>query len=140
MREGTPVAGSRVRVVVFALVVVGVAAPEPALAAQRDQGGYPHLVDQKHIGRRCTHEDIVVAGGTVVGVGGQVVAGGGGTGVGCDTFYAYEFRSGEPSSHQPFIEPGYTLRPPPDGAASLDEADVLVDHAGEAEGAEIRQL
>jgi hypothetical protein len=116
MREGTPVAGSRLRVVVVALVGasgLGVAAPGTALAMQGDQGAYPHLIDQKHIGRRCTHEDIVVAGGTIVGLGGQVVAGGGGTGVGCDTFVAYEFRSGAPSSRQPFVEPGYTLRPGP---------------------------
>ncbi|HKY77621.1 MAG TPA: hypothetical protein VJS45_15915 [Acidimicrobiia bacterium] len=77
------------------------------------------MIDQKHVGRRCTHEDIVVAGGTIVGVGGQVVAGGGGTGVGCDTFIAYEFRSGQPSGRQPFVEPGYTLRPGPDGAAVI---------------------
>ena len=75
--------GSRLRVVVFALVSgPGVFAPGMALAAQADQGAYPHLIDQKHVGRRCTHEDIVVAGGTIVGVGGQVVAGGGGSGVG----------------------------------------------------------
>lgn len=116
MREGAPVAGSRLRVVVVALVGVsglGVAAPGTALAAPSDQGAYPHLIDQTHIGRRCTHEDIVVAGGTIVGFGGQVVAGGGGTGVGCDTFIAYEFRSGAPSDRQPFVEPGYTLRPGP---------------------------
>ena len=116
MREGTPVAGSRWRVVFCALVVVEVIAPGTALAVQSDRGGYPHLIDQQHIGRRCTYEDTVVAGGTIVGIGGQVVAGGGGTGVGCDTFYAYELRSGEPSSHQPFVEPGYTLRPGPDEA------------------------
>ena len=126
MREGTPVVGSRVRVVAVALVVfvvvacvvagasgLGAAGPGAALAVQVDQGGYPHLIDQKHIGRRCTHEDIVVAGGTIVGFGGQVVAGGGGSGIGCDTFVAYEFRPGEPSSRQPFVEPGYTLRPGP---------------------------
>jgi hypothetical protein len=129
------VAGSRLRVAVFALVVfevvacavvgasgLGVAAPGTALAMQGDQGAYPHLIDQKHIGRRCTHEDIVVAGGTIVGVGGQVVAGGGGTGVGCDTFYAYEFRSGQPSSRQPFVEPGYTLRPRPGAAEAVTSA------------------
>ena len=131
MREGAPVAGSRLRVVV-ALVVfevvacaavgasgLGAAAPETALAVQGDQGAYPHLIDQKHIGRRCTYEDIVVAGGTIVGIGGQVVAGGGGTGVGCDTFVAYELRSGQPSDRQPFVEPGYTLRPRPGVAEAL---------------------
>lgn len=91
------------------------AAPGTVLAEPGDEGPYPHLIDQQHIGRRCTHDDIVVAAGTVVGVGGQVVAGGGGTGVGCDTFYAYEVRTGEPSNHAPFVEPGYTLRPRPDG-------------------------
>jgi hypothetical protein len=120
------VVGSRVRGVVFALVVgLVLAAPEKAFAVQGDQGGYPHLVDQKHIGRRCTHEDIVVAGGTIVGVGGQVVAGGGGTGVGCDTFFAYEFRSGQPSSRQPFVEPGYTLRPRPGAAEALTSAAAI---------------
>lgn len=132
MREGAPVAGSRLRVAVCALVVfevvacavagaarLGVAAPEAALAVHAGQGGYPHLIDQQHIGRRCAHDDIVVAGGTIVGAGGQVVAGGGGTGVGCDTFYAYEFRSGQPSSQQPFVEPGYTLRPRPGAAEAL---------------------
>lgn len=119
-------AGTRSRGVVVALVVVemvlcgtvvatafSVAGPGTALAAPADRGPYPHLIDQKHIGRRCTHEDIVVAGGTIVGVGGQVVAGGGGTGVGCDSFVAYEFRSGAPSGRRPFVEPGYTLRPGP---------------------------
>jgi hypothetical protein len=112
--------GSRVRVAVGALGLgLVLAAPETALAAQVEEGRYPHLIEQRHIGRRCTHEDIVVAGGTVVGAGGQVVAGGGGTGVGCDTFYAYELRAGEPSSRQPFVEPGYTLRPRPDLAAII---------------------
>ncbi len=120
MREGAPVVGSRLRVAVVALVLApGVFAPGIALAAQGDHGAYPHLIAQKHVGRRCTHEDIVVAGGTIVGVGGQVVAGGGGTGVGCDTFYAYELRPGRPSDRQPFVEPGYTLRPGPDGAALI---------------------
>jgi hypothetical protein len=126
MREGAPVVGSRVRVVVVALVVgLVLAAPETALAVQGDQGGYPHVIDQKHIGRRCTHEDIVVAGGTIVGVGGQVIAGGGGTGVGCDSFYAYEFRSGQPSSRQPFVEPGYTLRPRPGAVEALTSAAAI---------------
>ena len=131
MREGTPVARSRLRVAIFALVVLevvacavtgasalGAAAPGTALAMQGDQGAYPHLIDQQHFGRRCRHDDVVVAGGTIVGLGGQVVAGGGGTGVGCDTFVAYEFRSGEPSGRQPFVEPGYTLRPRPGGQTS----------------------
>jgi hypothetical protein len=122
--RGKSVAGSRPRVVVFALVLfevvtcavasasgLGVASPGTPLAAGGDPGAYPHFIGQEHIGRRCTYDDTMVAGGTIVGVGGQVVAGGGGTGIGCDTFYAYEFRSGEPSSRQPFVEPGYTLRP-----------------------------
>ena len=130
MREGTPVARSRLRVAVYALVVLevvacavagasglGAAAPRTAVALHGDQSSYPHLIDQQHIGRRCTYEDTLVAGGTIVGVGGQVVAGGGGTGVGCDTFYAYEIRSGAPSSRQPFVEPGYTLRPGAGGAS-----------------------
>jgi uncharacterized membrane protein YedE/YeeE len=126
MREGAPVVASRVRVVVIALVVgLVLAAPEIAFAEQNDQGAYPHVIDQTHIGRRCTHEDIVVAGGTIVGVGGQVVAGGGGTGVGCDTFVAYEFRSGQPSSRQPFVEPGYTLRPRPGAAEALTSAPAI---------------
>ena len=133
MREGTPVAGSRLRVAVFALVVLevvacavagasglGAAGPGTALAVQGDQSSYPHLIDQQHIGRRCTHEDTMVAAGTIVGLGGQVVAGGGGTGVGCDTFYAYEIRGGDPSGRKPFVEPGYTLRPGPAGASLPD--------------------
>jgi hypothetical protein len=107
------VSWSRWRVAVFALVPFEVLACTTASAS----GAYPHLIDQEHFGRRCTHEDTVIAGGTIVGVGGQVVAGGGGTGVGCDTFYAYELRSGEPSSRQPFVEPGYTLRPGLSGPA-----------------------
>jgi hypothetical protein len=127
------VAGSRWRVAFFALVVLevvacavagasglGAAGPGTALAVQGESGAYPHLIDQQHIGRRCTHEDTVVAGGTIVGVGGQVLAGGGGSGVGCDTFIAYEFRSGEPSGRQPFVEPGYTLRPGPAGESLRD--------------------
>ncbi len=117
-------AGSHLRVGVFALVVVamvacavvsasrlGVASAGTLLAVATDESVYPHLIGQEHIGRRCTYRDTMVAGGTIVGVGGQVVAGGGGTGVGCDTFYAYEIRSGEPSGRHPFIDPGYTLRP-----------------------------
>ena len=117
--------GSRLRVVVFALVLfevvacamasasgLGVAATR-TLLAEADRGAYPHVIGQEHHGRRCTHDDIVIAGGTIVGIGGQVVAGGGGTGVGCDTFVAYEVRPGEASTRQPFVEPGYTLRPRP---------------------------
>ena len=100
--------GSRWRAVVFALVLFEVLA---CAAASASDSAYPHLIDQEHFGRRCTHEDTMIAAGTIVGVGGQVAAGGGGTGVGCDTSYAYEVRSGEPSSRQPFVEPGYTLRP-----------------------------
>lgn len=126
MREGTAVAGARLRIDVFALALLemvacavvsasglGVASPGTRLAAGSDGSVYPHLIGQEHIGRRCTYHDTMVAAGTIVGVGGQVVAGGGGTGVGCDTFYAYEIRSGEPSGRQPFVDPGYTLRPGP---------------------------
>jgi len=126
MREGTPVAGSHLRVGVGALALfemvagavmsasgLGLASPGAPLAAGRDETAYPHLIGQEHVGRRCTHQDTMVAAGTIVGVGGQVVAGGGGTGVGCDTFYAYEIRSGQPSGRQPFVDPGYTLRPGP---------------------------
>lgn len=65
--------------------------------------------------RRCTPDDVALAGGTIVGVGGQVVAGGGGTGVGCDTFWAYELRTGEPGTRQPFAEPAIYVNP---GAAN----------------------
>jgi hypothetical protein len=122
--RGKPVAGSCLRVAVFALVLVEVVAcaigstsgfgfdsPPIPLAVGGDHGGYPHLIGQEHIGRQCRYDETVIAGGTIVGVGGQVVAAGGGTGIGCDIFYAYELRSGEPSSRQPFVEPGYTLRP-----------------------------
>jgi hypothetical protein len=103
-------------VVPLLLVALGVRAGEatplergPAgtlVAAPGDRDAYPHLIGQEHVGGRCTPDDIEVAGGTIVGAGGQVVAGGGGTGVGCDTFYAYELRSGEPKTSKPFLEPG----------------------------------
>ena len=86
------------------------------IAAPGERDAYPHLTGQEHVGGRCTPDDVAVAGGTVVGVGGQVVAGGGGTGVGCDTFWAYELRSGEPTTHNPFVEPAVYLNP---GGASL---------------------
>lgn len=113
--------GSRWRVVVVALVLFEVLACGVASAS-----AYPHLIDQEHIGRRCTHEDTMIAGGTIVGIGGQVIAGGGGTGVGCDTFVAYEFRSGQLSGRQPFVEPGYTLRPRPGVADALPPSRAVI--------------
>ena len=85
------------------------------IAAPGERDAYPHLIGQEHVGSRCTPDDAALAGGTIVGVGGQVVAGGGGTGVGCDTFWAYELRTGEPTTRQPFAEPAVYLNP---GAAS----------------------
>ena len=81
------------------------------IAAPDERDAYPHLTGQEHVGGRCTPDDAAVAGGTIVGVGGQVVAGGGGTGVGCDTFWAYELRSGELTTHKPFVEPAVYLNP-----------------------------
>ena len=81
------------------------------IAAPGERDAYPHLTGQEHVGARCTPADVAVAGGTIVGVGGQVVAGGGGTGVGCDTFWAYELRSGEPRTREPFVEPAIYLNP-----------------------------
>ena len=119
-------AGSHLRVGVVALALfemvacavmsasgLGLASSRAPLAVGSDETAYPHLIGQEHVGRRCTYHDTMVAAGTVVGVGGQVVAGGGGTGVGCDTLYAYEIRSGQPSGRHPFVDPGYTLRPRP---------------------------
>jgi len=82
----------------------------PAMATSSED---THLEqrDQKHIGTRCTYEDTQVAGGTIVGAGGQVVAGGGGSGVGCDTFYAYEVRTGDPKVAVPWAEPGIYVNP-----------------------------
>ena len=86
-----------------------------SVAAPGERDAYPHLIGQEHVGNRCTPDDVALAGGTIVGAGGQVVAGGGGTGVGCDTFWAYELRTGEPTTRQPFAEPAIYLNP---GAAS----------------------
>jgi hypothetical protein len=86
------------------LVAVMFAGPASGQAYHREAG-------QEHYGRRCSHQDTQVAGGTIVGVGGQVIAGGGGTGVGCDTFYAYEVRAGEPKAVVPWTEPGIYLNP-----------------------------
>lgn len=100
--------------VVVAFVVVIALARGPAatlMAAPDERDGYPHLMGQEHVGGRCTPEDTALAGGTIIGVGGQVVAGGGGTGVGCDTFWAYELRTGEPSPRQPFAEPAIYVNP-----------------------------
>jgi hypothetical protein len=80
-------------------------------AAFGSEESYPREQGQEHVGGRCTPQDAQVAGGTIVGVGGQVVAGGGGTGVGCDTFYAYEVRSGEPTVARPWTEPAVYLNP-----------------------------
>ena len=97
-------------VVALALLPVGTTA---AGAAPGERDAYPHLTGQEHVGGKCTPDDVAVAGGTIVGVGGQVVAGGGGTGAGCDTFWAYELRSGEPSTRRPyaFVEPAIYLNP-----------------------------
>ena len=81
----------------------------PAAAGSDDL--YPHQRGQEHVDHRCSHDDTQVAGGTIVGIGGQVVAGGGGSGVGCDTFYAYEVRTGEPTTARPWMEPGLYLNP-----------------------------
>ena len=110
---------------VGSMAVVG-ASPRTAVAATSAANGYPHLIGQEHVGGTCTPDDAVIAGGTIVGLGGQVVAAGGGTGVGCDTFYAYEFRTGAPRIIKPFVEPGLYLNPGrtakavvPDSAPSL---------------------
>ncbi len=90
---------------------------------------YPQISDQQHLGGRCAPGSTEVAGGTIVGIGGQVVAGGGGTGVGCDTFYAYEVRSGRPGVAEPFVEPGWYVNP---GEPDRRKTDRLVSsgHAG----------
>jgi hypothetical protein len=108
-------------VVAFALVAGAALVGRPAatlMAAPDERDGYPHLMGQEHVGNRCTPEDTALAGGTIIGVGGQVVAGGGGTGVGSDTFWAYELRTGEPSPRQPFAEPAIYVNP---GGASPAE-------------------
>jgi hypothetical protein len=105
-------------VVALVLFCAGALARGPAatpMAAAGERDAYPHLIGQEHVGSRCSPDDAALAGGTIVGVGGQVVAGGGGTGVGCDTFWAYELRTGEPTTRHPFAEPAVYLNP---GAAS----------------------
>lgn len=100
--------------VALALVSAGALTHSPAttpMAAPGERDAYPHLIGQEHVGSRCTPDDVALAGGTIVGVGGQVVAGGGGTGVGCDTFWAYELRTGEPTTRQPFAEPAIYVNP-----------------------------
>jgi hypothetical protein len=101
-------------VVALGLVSAGALGRGPAaapMAAPGERDAYPHLIGQEHVGSRCTPDDTALAGGTIVGVGGQVVAGGGGTGVGCDTFWAYELRTGEPTPRQPFAEPAVYVNP-----------------------------
>jgi hypothetical protein len=83
----------------------------PAVAASSGDGAYSSQRGQEHVGARCTPQDTQVAGGTILGIGGQVVAGGGGTGAGCDTFYAYEVRTGEPKTTTPWAEPAVYLNP-----------------------------
>ncbi|MEW6472403.1 MAG: hypothetical protein AB1679_09030 [Actinomycetota bacterium] len=82
-----------------------------SVAAPGNGESYLHKRGHEQVGRRCTPRDAEVAGGTIVGAGGQVVAGGGGTGVGCETFYAYEVRTGEPQTAVPWAEPSIYLRP-----------------------------
>ena len=118
--------GSRTKLVAvvggLVLVAVGAraAAPAPAAGAGRaarlvaagaDGGGYPGNNGQEHVGAPCPPEATAIAGGTIVVVGGQEAAAGGGTGIGCDTFYAYEFRSGPPSTGRPSVEPAVFLNP-----------------------------
>jgi hypothetical protein len=100
---------ARVFAVACSLLTAAVAAP--AFAAPGSDDSYPRQRRQEHIGGKCSHDDTQVAGGTIVGAGGQVVAGGGGTGVGCDTFYAYEVRAGEPTLARPWTEPALYLNP-----------------------------
>ena len=83
----------------------------PAIAASAEDETYPRQRGQEHVGGRCTPRDTQVAGGTIIGAGGQVVAGGGGSGVGCDTFYAYELRTGEPKTATPWAEPAVYINP-----------------------------
>ena len=102
---------SRARAFAVACSLLSVALGAPATAAPGSEDGYPRQQGQEHVGDRCTHRDLQVAGGTIVGVGGQVVAGGGGSGVGCDTFYAYEVRTGEPKAAVPWTEPAVYVNP-----------------------------
>lgn len=108
-REGSNVAAPRGKrcasVCSVLLGTLGVVAVAPA------EGAYPRRQGQEHFGGECTPYDTMIAGGTIVGIGGQVVAGGGGTGVGCDTFYAYEVRVGQPAVARPWTEPGVYLNP-----------------------------
>jgi hypothetical protein len=83
----------------------------PAVATSVSEETHLEQRGQEHVGPRCTPEDIQVAGGTIVGVGGQVVAGGGGSGADCDTFYAYEVRTGKPEVAVPWAEPGIYINP-----------------------------
>jgi hypothetical protein len=104
-----PAPPARVFAVAFSLFFAALG--PPAVAAPGGDGAYPSQREQQHVGARCTPDDTQVAGGTIIGLGGQVVAGGGGTGAGCDTFYAYEVRTGEPKTATPWAEPAIYLNP-----------------------------
>ena len=98
-------------------LLVGAAAPtfeaesSGMHGALADRDGSPEVRDQKFFGNRCTRRSTEVAGGTIVGAGGQAVAAGAGTGIGCGTFYAYELRPGQPTLVLPYVEPGVFLNP-----------------------------
>jgi hypothetical protein len=120
------VSGPRAKVLtaVCCLLVIGLGAlavatpptlsagsPRPLVAAGPDGDTYPQMNGQKHFGGRCTPDSTAIAGGAIVEVGGQEAAGGGGTGVGCDTFYAYELGGGPPKIDRPHVVPGLYLNP-----------------------------
>ena len=79
--------------------------------ALADRDGSPEVRDQRFFGNRCTRRSTEVAGGTIVGAGGQAIAAGAGTGIDCGTFYAYEVRPGQPTLVLPYVEPGVFLNP-----------------------------